>query len=39
MIFFFQDGVVVVWHDEEIVPSKCRDTGPAVRNYLLMPFY
>ncbi|KIJ45617.1 hypothetical protein M422DRAFT_206908 [Sphaerobolus stellatus SS14] len=24
-----KDGVVVVWHDEEIVPFKCRDTGPA----------
>ncbi|THH05134.1 hypothetical protein EW145_g5014 [Phellinidium pouzarii] len=24
-----EDGVVVVWHDEEIVPQKCRDTKPA----------
>ncbi|KAH8120662.1 PLC-like phosphodiesterase [Phellopilus nigrolimitatus] len=23
-----KDGVVVVWHDEEIVPQKCQDTGP-----------
>lgn len=25
-----QDGVVVVWHDEEITAEKCRDTFPAV---------
>ncbi|KAI5124390.1 hypothetical protein M0805_008275 [Coniferiporia weirii] len=25
-----KDGVVVVWHDEEIVPQKCRDTYPAL---------
>ncbi|KAJ7139753.1 PLC-like phosphodiesterase [Mycena epipterygia] len=25
-----KDGVVVVWHDEEILPTKCRDTAPAV---------
>ena len=24
-----QDGVVVVWHDENIVPEKCQDTSPA----------
>ncbi|KAJ7102293.1 PLC-like phosphodiesterase [Mycena belliarum] len=24
-----KDGVVVVWHDEEIVAAKCQDTGPA----------
>ncbi|ESK98229.1 glycerophosphoryl diester phosphodiesterase [Moniliophthora roreri MCA 2997] len=24
-----KDGVVVVWHDEDIVPRKCRDTKPA----------
>ncbi|KAF7320045.1 PLC-like phosphodiesterase [Mycena kentingensis (nom. inval.)] len=23
-----QDGVVVVWHDEHILPEKCRDTAP-----------
>ena len=25
-----QDGVVVVWHDENITPQKCRDTVPVV---------
>ena len=25
-----QDGVVVVWHDEEIKAEKCVDTGPVV---------
>ncbi|KAJ7081975.1 PLC-like phosphodiesterase [Mycena crocata] len=24
-----KDGVVVVWHDEEILSTKCRDTAPA----------
>ncbi|KAF8480658.1 PLC-like phosphodiesterase [Gautieria morchelliformis] len=24
-----KDGVVVIWHDLDILPSKCRDTGPA----------
>ncbi|ESK83954.1 glycerophosphoryl diester phosphodiesterase [Moniliophthora roreri MCA 2997] len=27
-----KDGVVVVWHDENIVPEKCRDTVPAFEN-------
>jgi hypothetical protein len=25
-----QDGVVIVWHDEEITPEKCIDTAPIV---------
>lgn len=25
-----QDGVVVVWHDEQILNTKCKDTKPAV---------
>jgi glycerophosphoryl diester phosphodiesterase len=25
-----QDGVVVVWHDEAILATKCQDTEPAV---------
>lgn len=25
-----QDGHVIVWHDEDIVPEKCWDTAPAV---------
>ena len=25
-----QDGVVVVWHDENITPQKCQDTVPVV---------
>ncbi|KAF8592072.1 PLC-like phosphodiesterase [Ramaria rubella] len=24
-----QDGVVVIWHDEQILSSKCQDTSPA----------
>ena len=31
-LYAIQDGHVVVWHDEEIVRAKCRDTAPAVRN-------
>ncbi|KAF8971435.1 PLC-like phosphodiesterase [Flammula alnicola] len=27
-----KDGVVVVWHDEEIMAEKCNDTVPAVKN-------
>jgi glycerophosphoryl diester phosphodiesterase len=29
------DGEVVVWHDEDIIASKCQDTAPAVGLYLL----
>jgi len=25
-----QDGVVIVWHDEEVTPEKCIDTAPVV---------
>ena len=25
-----QDGVVVVWHDENITEEKCKDTAPVV---------
>ncbi|GJJ09506.1 hypothetical protein Clacol_003729 [Clathrus columnatus] len=24
-----KDGVVIIWHDQEVTPSKCRDTAPA----------
>jgi len=27
-----KDGVVVVWHDEDIEPAKCSDTQPAFKN-------
>lgn len=27
----FRDGVVLVWHDEDISNTKCQDTKPAVR--------
>ena len=30
-----QDGHVVVWHDEEITPAKCKDTQPVVRTAYL----
>lgn len=31
-----QDGVVVVWHDENITPQKCLDTEPAVRGLMFV---
>ncbi|KAL0572909.1 hypothetical protein V5O48_009056 [Marasmius crinis-equi] len=27
-----KDGVVIVWHDENIVPEKCQDTAPVFEN-------
>src|ERR1700683_1949957 len=29
-----RDGEVIVWHDEDIMKSKCQDTSPAVGPYL-----
>jgi len=33
-----KDGVVVVWHDEEIVASKCQDTAPAFSDDPAFPY-
>ncbi|KAJ7770838.1 PLC-like phosphodiesterase [Mycena maculata] len=33
-----KDGVVVVWHDEEIVATKCRDTAPAFPGDATFPY-
>ncbi|KAF7339995.1 PLC-like phosphodiesterase [Mycena venus] len=33
-----KDGVVVVWHDEEIVASKCQDTVPAFSDDSAFPY-
>lgn len=33
-----KDGVVVVWHDEQILPEKCKDTKPAVPNDPQFPY-
>ncbi|KAF9458356.1 PLC-like phosphodiesterase [Collybia nuda] len=33
-----KDGVVVVWHDEFIDPTKCRDTKPAFKGDLAFPY-
>jgi len=33
-----KDGVVIVWHDEEIVPEKCQDTKPVVDGDLDFPY-
>ena len=32
------DGQVVVWHDENIVGTKCRDTKPAFPNDPQYPY-
>ncbi|KIJ68638.1 hypothetical protein HYDPIDRAFT_165390 [Hydnomerulius pinastri MD-312] len=32
------DGETVVWHDEEIVPEKCLDTGPVVPEDPMYPY-
>ncbi|KAJ7919062.1 PLC-like phosphodiesterase [Mycena leptocephala] len=33
-----KDGVVVVWHDEEILSSKCQDTAPAISDDPFFPY-
>ncbi|KAJ3933028.1 MAG: PLC-like phosphodiesterase [Lentinula lateritia] len=33
-----EDGEVVVWHDENIVATKCQDTGPAFANDTQFPY-
>nr|GAT47326.1 PLC-like phosphodiesterase [Mycena chlorophos] len=33
-----KDGVVVVWHDEQILPEKCSDTSPATPGDPLFPY-
>ncbi|KAJ3567154.1 hypothetical protein NP233_g6556 [Leucocoprinus birnbaumii] len=33
-----KDGVVVVWHDEQILPTKCKDTKPAFPNDPAFPY-
>ncbi|TFK30395.1 PLC-like phosphodiesterase [Coprinopsis marcescibilis] len=33
-----KDGVAVVWHDEAIVPEKCRDTAPVTANDPTFPY-
>ncbi|KAJ7814158.1 PLC-like phosphodiesterase [Mycena olivaceomarginata] len=33
-----KDGVVVVWHDEQIVASKCQDTAPAFSDDAAFPY-
>lgn len=33
-----KDGEVVVWHDENIVATKCRDTQPAFPNDPQYPY-
>ena len=32
-----KDGHVVVWHDEDIDPTKCNDTKPAIPNDPMFP--
>ncbi|KAL9715819.1 hypothetical protein Ac2012v2_000261 [Leucoagaricus gongylophorus] len=33
-----KDGVVVVWHDEQILPTKCQDTQPVEPNDSAFPY-
>ncbi|KAF8905444.1 PLC-like phosphodiesterase [Gymnopilus junonius] len=33
-----KDGVVVVWHDEEITAAKCNDTAPVTKGDLDFPY-
>ncbi|KAJ3992017.1 PLC-like phosphodiesterase [Lentinula boryana] len=33
-----KDGEVVVWHDENVVATKCQDTGPAFTNDTDFPY-
>ncbi|KAJ8517046.1 hypothetical protein ONZ45_g5707 [Pleurotus djamor] len=33
-----KDGVVVVWHDEDIEPEKCQDTAPVFPNDPMFPY-
>ncbi|KAF8317590.1 PLC-like phosphodiesterase [Clavulina sp. PMI_390] len=33
-----KDGHVIVWHDEEFVPTKCKDTGPVTPEDPLYPY-
>lgn len=33
-----KDGEVVVWHDEDIVATKCKDTAPAFANDPMYPY-
>ena len=33
-----KDGEVVVWHDESIDKTKCRDTKPVVANDPMYPY-
>ncbi len=33
-----KDGIPVIWHDESIDPTKCKDTAPVVANDPLYPY-
>ncbi|KAF9535471.1 PLC-like phosphodiesterase, partial [Crepidotus variabilis] len=35
---YYLDGVVIVWHDEEITPDKCTDTIPVVASDPIFPY-
>lgn len=38
ILIVFQDGQVIVWHDEDIVAEKCQDTGPAFKDDPEFPY-